>query len=377
MGGIILDDLLAEFGSGALSLVLLREGAEKVVPLHGKAGSGLEVTLKYPRRLQSRLGRAGRALQWLRRRPAFAISAAAAVKVVARFAKEKGIQQIWAVLDSPLTIEVAARLVRLLGLPIYVTVWDDVEHNHHYFSVDGWSRRIVDVAYAGLIRESTSLAVIGESMRDAYFRRYGKRGVIVRHGLEIARREPEASVDLLRIGFAGSVTARSAFSTLLDALDGCHWRVAGRPVELVLLGPRFDLWSRGSRRISCLGYRSVVDTVEALGSCDFSYLPQPFEADWRPFAELSFPSKLTTYLAAGVPLLLHAPAYASLQVYNRSAGVALAVDSLDVGMLVAAMERLAGEDGLRQQLRAAAAQALANEFSSQHFKASFRAFLAA
>ena len=60
------------------------------------------------------------------------------------------------------------------------------------------------------------------------------------------------------------------------------------------------------------------DVVEELAACDLTFLPQPFSDSKRFVAEYSFPTKLSSYLAAGTPCLVLAPANASLSKYRPS-----------------------------------------------------------
>ncbi len=85
-----------------------------------------------------------------------------------------------------------------------------------------------------------------------------------------------------------------------------------RKVILRMAGTRYLLEPRGPQQIEYFGWRSVEETIEILSEADLLYLPQPFAESLRPLAELSFPTKLSTYLAAGRPVLLHAPSYASV-----------------------------------------------------------------
>ncbi len=214
-------------------------------------------------------------------------------------------------------------------------------------------------------------------MQAEYLRRFGKHGVIVRHGTD---QQPvvqpgDLADEFVRIGFAGSVTARSAFACLLDTLDGMEWEIAGRPVALVLLGGRFDLWSRVPRRIEVLGWQSVESTIRLLSRCCVNYLPQPFEPERRAFAQFSFPSKLTTYLAAGVPILLHAPGHASLPSYFARRPFGALCDCLDASDLQRVLTRLVADQPLRRQAQRQGALALNEEFSAACFERSFREFL--
>lgn len=378
VGGIVLHDLAGFLPAGTLSVAHVAEAGK--AGLSQTPGGDPMLTLSMPlqRRPASRWGRPGRALDWLRMTLANRRRVAHGIRDCVAWAKAQKVDAVWAVLDSPASIALAAPVAEALDLPLRVTVWDDIEHNVGYFGLDRFTANASRRSFQQAVRRADSLAVIGETMQAEYQRRYGKRGVIVRHGLDTAAVEvvmPPADGPI-RIGFAGSVSARSAFKCLLEALDTLGWAIDGREVTLVLMGQRFDLWSNVPRRIECLGYqRSVEDVLGILAGCTINYLPQPFEASWRPFSELSFPSKLTTYLAAGAPILLHAPPYASLPAFFAQHPFGALCDVLDAGALAQSLQRLCVDEALRTAARTAATRALAEDFSVARFRASFAEFI--
>jgi hypothetical protein len=64
-------------------------------------------------------------------------------------------------------------------------------------------------------------------------------------------------------------------------------------------------------RIHCGRWLEIPALITALADCDLMYCPYLFDPSWGEDAELCYPSKITTYLASGRPLLFHGPAYAS------------------------------------------------------------------
>ena len=74
--------------------------------------------------------------------------------------------------------------------------------------------------------------------------------------------------------------------------------------------------------------------------------------------QMGFPSKLTDYTAAGLPLLVWGPKYCSaVRWASEYSGAAEVVDTTDKERLEAAVSRLAGDSKYRQQLGDRAAEA--------------------
>lgn len=379
VGSIFLSDLERFLSVGSLFVVHVVDGVDVACETTTAFGNSLRVLrCRIECRPQSRFGRVGKALDWLRMTLANRRRIDRAVRVCVEHARSDGVDEVWAVLDSPASIALAAPVAKSLGVPLRVTVWDDVEHNIGYFGLDRFTAKACRRSFADAIQQATAIAVIGETMRDEYRRRYGRGSVILRHGLKPASGIPDKgeSGSAIRIGFAGSISARSAFDCLLRALDSLAWSIDGRPVTLVLMGQRFDLRSTVPRRIECLGYLATVDDVVAtLAGCTVNYLPQPFEPSWRPFAKWSFPSKLTTYLAAGAPVLVHAPPHASLPAFFERYPFGALVTQLDAQALGEALCGLCGDSTLRDDACGAGADALSEMFSVDCFRNSFAEFL--
>lgn len=378
VGGIILQDLLPLFEPGKLGVFLAEEGNAREFDARG-----LNLGTFFARRGRSQVTSRMlplRALSMLQGGVRERSETSRAVGAAVEFGRAQGAERVWAVLDSPLVIRMAARVADALGVPLVTTVWDDLEHLSSYFSVDRLSRRVLRHDFASALRRSSACAVIGESMQAAYESRFGVPCVVVRHGAASGhRRSPRLALPEegpLRIGYAGSVSARSAFGSLVAGLGLRGWELLGRPVELRLMGSQFRLSSTVPCRIDYRGWTSFEDTVALLADCHVAYLPQPFEAGMRAFAELSFPSKLTTYLASGVPLLVHTPSYGSLRPFVELHPVGVLSSSEESEDVLAALESLIG-DAHRYRLAAETlVEVRDREFTLERFQGAFRRVLA-
>ncbi len=223
---------------------------------------------------------------------------------------------VLAVLDSTAVIETALRFQKQQPVPMRCIVWDDVDLLIRQNQLDRWTRSRIEKTFGEVLKRSERVAVICENMQSEYRRRYGIDSFVLRHGVSplqtpFAPTDANAE-DVFRIGFAGSVTAPDCLSALTAALDEVGWKIDGREIVLRLLGARYLLNSRRPQRIEYFGWRSVEETCARLSECDLLYMPQSFKDENRIFSELSFPTKLSTYIAVRRPILLHAPAYASL-----------------------------------------------------------------
>ncbi|MEO2035262.1 MAG: hypothetical protein ABGZ35_24560, partial [Planctomycetaceae bacterium] len=240
-----------------------------------------------------------------------------------RFGRKHSVQLVWAVLDCPTTIAIAQQVAAELNVALASLVWDAPELLAELLGLDRFSSSQLLQSFGKALKASRQIGVVGETMKEKYDQKYGTNAIIVRHGLndEPLRHQCRTAHDdiaPLIIGFAGTVTSPREFETLLQSLDLVEWQIHGRPVVLRLVGSRFVLSSHSKRHIEYFGWRSVTETISLLGEADMCYLPQPFSRAERHLARLSFPTKLSTYIATGRPVILHAPPHASVvPFFNR------------------------------------------------------------
>ena len=237
--------------------------------------------------------------------------------------RDAEIDAVIAVLESPAVLLMAARLADQVSVPLFSLVWDVPEHVLPGFGHRGPSARLLQQGFDNALRRSTGVAVMSSAMQRRFTADYGSRCTILRQPISdewTDRRPGDAASrtgDFI-IGFAGSVTAKDEMELLCRALDSVNWSLAGRRVRLRVFGLRYVCQAQTARWIEYRGYvPDIADVVAGLSECDVLFLPQPFGPEGRPFAEFSFPTKFTTYLAAQRPMLILAPAYSALAEFCR------------------------------------------------------------
>ncbi|MEQ9409399.1 MAG: glycosyltransferase [Fuerstiella sp.] len=369
VGGVILQDLQRQLPAETLQCVpAVAPQAVQLGWLERADDLSGHVLRRYETGYRPVSGFSGEVVGWLARRLLFRKHCRNLVTQICRHPAAQSCDKVWAVLDCPTVIQTALKVAQQLRKPLVTLVWDAPELLVSQFHMDRWSGAEMLNLFGRTLQASERIGVICEQMRQAYTAKFGvKSCVIMRHGIhESLWHSPQSPAsDRLVIGFAGSITARQPFRRLIAMLDACQWRVSGRPVTLRLIGSRYTLDSRAPQHIEYFGWRSLDQTVQLLAECDVLYLPQPFEPDLRPLAELSFPTKLTTYLAAGRPVLLHAPDYGSITPFLVDYPVGRQCTTLDCDSLRTTLEQLVRRSGA--ELSDAIDSARRDEFSQTVF----------
>ncbi len=255
----------------------------------------------------------------------------------------------------------AARFAAAHQLPLHLICHDDLPrcgdlppHLH------GW----LDREFARAYRQAVSRLCVSPYMRDTYQARYGVPGEVLYPSRAADCPDHAAPPKRLREApptltgaYAGSINSEGYARAVRQLAHG----LAALGGRLLLFGPLRpeEIKSRGldlPNVVVCglVPFRELIERCRA--EADFLYVPMSFDAHDRPNMELSFPSKLTDYTAAGLPLLIHGPDYCSaVRWATENPGVAGCVVLEEPSVLQGALQRMAEHPTLRFQL---AAQAL-------------------
>ncbi|MHB8469202.1 MAG: glycosyltransferase family protein [Gaiellaceae bacterium] len=206
-------------------------------------------------------------------------------------------------------------------------------------------------------RASAALAMSAPHREHLEARLRGVPVYEVPHPYEPLEAEPVAVEGTPAIVFTGAVydAQADAVRRLIEALDDERLRASGACVNIFSQAREEELARWGVRASGQVRIRRV-SRAQARGAqraADILFLPMAFDGN-RDVTRTASPGKLPEYLAAGRPILVHAPAEAYIACYAREQGFAEVVDERDVRGLAGAVAQLAGDDLRREELVAAA-----------------------
>jgi glycosyltransferase involved in cell wall biosynthesis len=286
---------------------------------------------------------------------------------------------VWCLLEGQTMIQVG-RLVRRNWKGTFLSqVMDPPLWWLRAHQVDRLSCRRSLTWFDEVLRSSARCATASWAMADRYRESYGVETVPLVPSLDMsAITEPERDrerAEAFVIALAGQIYAQDSWEALLAALDHAGWRIDGRDVVLRILGPLAPEIAERSPRVEFLGWRPQAETLSLLASADVLYCPYWFDPAFEEQARLSFPSKLTTYFAAGRPVLFHGPAYSSPAEFVERHEAALCCTSLDARDILDSLTVLAEDDAIREALIRNARSALAEHLSRDAQRAYLARFL--
>jgi glycosyltransferase involved in cell wall biosynthesis len=256
---------------------------------------------------------------------------------------------------------------RRLGLPFYAYVFDDYSYREWADPAAAfWARRFEPT----VMKNAAGVIAPNEVLRDDLRRRYGIEATVIHNSFDITPYESlngDAAASRadgeLRIVYTGDIYEAhyDAFRNLLRALEGM-----GRAARLHVYTSRpiDELEQYGIRGpIVRHPYRSQAEIPRVQREADLLFLPLAFDSPYPDLVRTSATTKLGEYLAAGTPVLAHAPADSFVAWYFRRHGCGVVVDRPEVGLLAEAIETTLGDAELRRQLCARAWQCARDDFS--------------
>lgn len=254
---------------------------------------------------------------------------------LAELARQTNAAGIWAVLHGA-TIGIAAHLTATCGLPLHVTVHDDP-----VYATTLRSRRmalftpVVAHYFRSAIRRARSIDVVCPQMAERYAQKFGVKSRILHRGLTSAPL-PSPAYDLrqsgLIFGILGNTYSYEQLPILGRALALAADRLGVRGRVVVCgqsHGSRLQQEMKDAIEVEATGHISEQDGIFRLSHCGLLYLNYPFGWINRVLGQTSFPTKLSTYIYAARPILVHAPERTTLASLPRDNGFVTAWTSLD------------------------------------------------
>ncbi len=300
------------------------------------------------------------------------------VEAAVAFGREHRIEGVWSILEGQTIVRMALRVATELGVPLYSQVWDPLSWWLKAHKVDPVNSVEALTRFDEALSGSRACATASWAMAEHYAVAYGTPCVPVISSLDPSvgqrpapsLRDPNEVV----IGMVGQFYAQDAWTALVDGLNDARWRIGTREVRVYYLGhepPR----TLPEDRLIYGGWMSQPDAIAALSRhADICYCPYPFDADFQEVARLSFPSKAVMYLAAGRPVICHAPLYASPAIYFNRNQAALVCGDVHASSIYEMLRWVVSHPEVYEKLCMASQQAFHDDFTTGTLRSSLRRF---
>jgi hypothetical protein len=254
---------------------------------------------------------------------------------VSTLAEELNAAGIWAVLHGA-TLGIAARLAQSGRHPLHVSVHDDP-----VYVTALRSRRLALFApllardFRTALTGARSVDVVCQSMGERYRDKFGVDFAILHRGLSDAPRASppyDLKTSGLSVGILGNTYSYHQLPLLGRAVELAAARLGVRGRIVVCgrgYGERLGQDMQGKVDVEVVGHIPEPEGIERLRHCGVLYLNYPFGVMGKVLRETSFPTKLSTYIYAARPILLHAPGATSVADLQMESGYITAWPTLN------------------------------------------------
>lgn len=233
------------------------------------------------------------------------------------FAKENNVELIWSVVQGQTMIKITEPVAQHAGCSYVIQVWDPPEWWMRDNKFDSHTQASVMKSFANALKHSSCCLAASWAMAEDYALNYNCKAIPVILGFSPERVLPSGNKNENEfvIALSGQIYAENEFQTLLHALDLMNWTCNNRKIKIRLYGRYFHLYFSAPSNVEVCGWLEQECLLPELADADLLYCPYWFSDAFQRPARLSFPGKLSTYLKTAVPVLIHAPEYASPRKY--------------------------------------------------------------
>jgi glycosyltransferase involved in cell wall biosynthesis len=262
---------------------------------------------------------------------------------------------------------IGARLARVPYYPYFFDRWSQQSTGspERRRFAEWWERRIVV--------DATAVIVPNEFLARELEQSLGARTAVVHNACVVPHDvgAPPAAGDPARIAYTGAVYAANhdTFRNLVASL--ALLRRAAR-IDIYTAQTAADLEAAGIfGAVRRHDHLPADDIRRVQADADVLFLPLAFESPFPSLIRTSSPGKMGEYLAAGRPILVHAPPDSFVVDYFRRHVCGVVVDRLDPEELARRLHELLGDDALRRQVSAAARARAFADFDIRCARADF------
>jgi glycosyltransferase involved in cell wall biosynthesis len=301
------------------------------------------------------------------------------ISKIVKFNQAFNADVLWCPLEGPTQIRLALPVAASLNIPLLTQVYDPPALILRDQETPRFLQAKLLNKFGSTIRRSRACATVSQNMAQKYAEDFNIKTIFFLPSLDPRIAQPpaqslHASKDLI-IGMGGQLYATEEWNALLTSLEAVNWKIGKRNVRIRLLGRWVSFNVKSPLRIEYLGWHNQEECIKLFSESDILYCPYWLNPVFEAEARLSFPSKLTTYLAAGRPVLFHGPEYASVAQFLKENDAGVCCHSNEPTQIIEALTVLATDSHLYSKLTRNGRAAFDKHLTLASLRKSFARFL--
>lgn len=289
--------------------------------------------------------------------------------------------------DSGVLLDVAERVVSVLGKPLVVHMMDDWPERLRVTDYSTFQR--VNGTLRRLLEKSSQRLSICQAMSDAYRTRYGGDWLPLANGVDLSnypakdwtQRSPVSPVAPFVIRYMGGLADDMNYASVCDIAETVAKLQKDIPVHFEIY--TMDWYrAKAERDLGGLPGVSVGPLVEdhlyssLLCDADALLIAYNFDPKSIAYIGLSLANKMPECLASGVPVLAYGPLNVATINYLKAADLAQVVESRDAVALRAAIRELISQPEKCRYFGSKGRNHAGDNFSNEIVSKKFRDYIA-
>jgi glycosyltransferase involved in cell wall biosynthesis len=278
------------------------------------------------------------------------------------------------------------KVAKSFGLPFHLIIHDDWPTT---MIQEGLFARYLQRKFRKIYRGASTRLCLSKYMLEEYQHRYGRSGDHLPPLQEEALPDQEAlacAVSGFRefvVAYTGSLWTADyirLLEILASVLRSQTWGPEKAPGYLDIYtnheAAALSLAERYSPSVRAMPFLPPADLIKRLRrTATLTFVPMSFQPSEQATVRVAFPSKLADLTAAGMPILVCGPPYASAVRWAEESHCGLVVESDRAEDLAQALHRIAWDAPLRSQLAARVMDVGGQQFSGEMIRQQFYHFL--
>jgi hypothetical protein len=249
-----------------------------------------------------------------------------------RIIKEHDIEKIW-IYTSKFSIPVSKKAIYDTQIKFHLSIQDDI-NTHLPNSEVRW----LNEDFKFLLENAETIDFISFDMESYYRSKYRIKAkstiFLVSKTAEVDK--PLISKKIKYIGYSGNIWCAESFLPLLDSIKLLNKLSTKDLIKVKIFTFHFP-------RKFFNDYLDIIEfstiekydiLIKELQKCDLLYLPMTFNTAKKITNITSFPSKIITYLNAGIPILNHSPVDSSTHRFVVSNFVGVSIVNMEVNSFI-------------------------------------------
>lgn len=261
--------------------------------------------------------------------------------------------KIWGIIQGQTLLEILNFCKQNYKIPYVCQIWDTIDWWMKANNYSSKRSKYVKELYYDVIKGSSYCITASWKMNEALNKECPHKYIELMPYVKKEELEPSVKKkkNTINISMIGQVYAKNELDSLLTALDKMKWKINGKKVFFHHYGNFSEQYidtvkhSEYFHRIKIHGFIEQTSLLYILKSSDLLYCPYFISNDkeYQEVSKTSFPSKYITYLAVGVPILLHGPNYASPYIFSEENKCAYLLDNLNIDDIVQLLKKIEKE----------------------------------